>query len=1017
MKKAQMTVFLMVGFIMFVLVAIIFGSVAMMSRENLQKNADKVADALFDSTSVKTYIDTCVAQVSKSVFKEISESGGFIYNLTDKNNVSITDSIPFLDYYNEDGEQVKTAYALQRGTDDYGPYYPCPLFGSECGGPGTSFFNPSSPGIHFCNYSFSNSDKIQTCTYGQKAPLVLELTNTSLKHQLEEKISQGMKECVNISYFEELGFEMENVGEGEVKTEVVFGRDAITFNVDFPFVVSFSDSQSVKTSRFSYILDIDFKKMFDVLLFGSNSVFHKEYKNIDTDIMTYAESQIILNNLDYQIDQKVNINFKDDLYTITHGSVSIDGEPYQFIFAVGNRVPVLDLVDYALENPDCEIYVPPGTNVTIQPLAKDPDDDEELTFIYAFTGTTGWTQQESLLHKIVSEADDGSEINILVSDGQYNDSQIVRVCVDPYATLEYEPSVELLYPYEGFDVLYFDTVLQEKIPIITTEDPIKLQMGTGFRGKGTWTVGSCDEEVTSSCVIFPGWTDCSEGFSIPLYSESSDDISDYYEDCDVTPGAFDIYFEPEDEDTIIIPVNVTECVPHRDISGVAKENVFMETHSCCIDFKYAGSSFTAAEQEQLICGNPVGENLASTEANDVFIMMTVLQCHSDRGNVYDTNSVDGTQYFSTREIVDSDTLGGRRCMGCGEFMSFTNNITQLFDFSKRDIFQDTFESYFLKDADVAEDPYLCDPNYACVSSLSGTSRGKYDPGNVVSNPEKEPGRMKCQAACNYGRCDYAVNCICSRECGLPIANECDNKEIGALTGTCTDDPFGEDYYPDVCGDLCQISDIQDDIVFKCDSPLSDSDCVYCDTSCDGRRPGEELPTCEFGNTGVIDRCNEEGRVEDKLVNGKKQCVYNPGYSCLISPECDGVFVGEPIVRLDGTFQIEYGVQYYADTCNDECTIADSTTCSYQIGKNDISPLCNGYEVGEGFDYIGKPETKDAFCNKQCSFFSCGNFAYKGGALCEENPSSETCCYQAYDNVDLDVKCNIRNPINHDCDPE
>lgn len=1009
-----MTVFLMVGFIMFVLVAIIFGAVAMSNRENLQNRADKVANALFDSTSVKKYIDTCVAQVSKSAFKELSETGGFFYNLTDSNNNSLTDGIPFMDYFDDEGNEKKVAYLEYRGTDDFGPYYPCPLFGTECGGAGTSLFSTTSPGIHFCNYSFSNTAQLQTCTYGAKAPLVLELTNTSLKNQLETKISQGMNECVNISYFEKLGFEMKNVGEGDVKTTVLFGRDAITFNVDFPFVVSFSDKESVKTSTFTYILDLDFKKMFDTILFGSQSVLNKEYKDIDNDLMASAESQLVLNNLDYQIDKKLNANFKDDLYTITHNSFSIDGEPYQFTFAVANRVPVLDLIDYAPDNFNCEVFVPPETNVTIIPNAKDPDEDDVLTFSYQFSGTSGWERDGKKLYKKVTLDDDKSVITAIVSDGQYNDSQSIRVCVNESAVLDYRPSVELLYKYEGFDTLSFDSFLGKDIPVLSIEDPITLKMGSGFSGSGTWIVGSCEQRVSKPCVVFPGWTSCDDSFDIPIYDDTSADIATYFDDCDFHPGSTDIYFEPEDGDRITLPVNVTYCLPHKDLSGVAGNNTYLQTHSCCIDFMYAGSTRNAAEQEQLICGYPIGENLAAPESNDVYKKMSVLQCFSDRGNVYDTSEEGAVEFKVTREIADSSVPGGRRCLGCGVFLEPTENTTKLFDYSKQDSYEDTFESFFLKENDVARNPYICDPNYACVSSLSGTPRGKYNPENVVSNEDKEPGRMKCQAACNYGRCDYAVNCVCSSDCGLDIADICDGKEVGALTGTCTADPFGEDYFPEVCGNQCQVSDIENDIRFKCDSPLSDSDCVHCDVACDGKKPGEDLDSCTFGNEGVLDQCNNEGRVVDKVTNGKKQCVFNPEYSCNIAPECDGIFVGEPITKLEGTPQVSYGTLFLVDTCDQNCAISDSRVCSYQPGKNDISPVCDGKTIGEGFDYLGKPETTDAFCDTQCSFFSCGNFAYKGGDTCLENPSTSNCCYKAYENVDLDIKCNVRNPIDEEC---
>ncbi|MFW6230887.1 MAG: hypothetical protein ACOC32_02590 [Nanoarchaeota archaeon] len=1006
MKKGQMSAFLIVGFVMFLLVGIIFAAVFMSSRSEYQRKADSVAEALMDSKAVRTYIDNCVAQVSKDTFQELMLSGGFFPDLVA--NMSGR-SVAFMDFRDRtDLKQKKTAYLIYRGADDIDPNYPCPLFGNECGGPGTRY---TDDGVHFCNFSFSD-DQVQSCTFGDTAPLIMDLTEYSLKKQLEKKVAENMDQCINMSFFAQYaGYEFSDLSQGKVDADVTFGDTAVTFDVEIPLVIHLSEAESIRSSTSSYVLDTDFRRLYSTLFSGTRSVLHQEKTDLDSNMDAYMEEQLLLNNLDYTVEKRPNEFAKDDLYILEHDYFTINGYPFRFVFAVGNRMPVLDLIDYS-KRTDCEIAVTSGTEVVIEPEAKDPDEGDNITISYVVLedgGMDSWSFSDGVARKTVSASDKisgdmVSRLRVIASDGLLNDSQEVRVCVDDSMDLIYSPTVSLYHPYEGFELKEYNDTLDDQVPIISLEDPIRLKMGSGFSGKGEWQIGKCIQWVESNCVIFPGFQACDPD-NVPDIA----DVKNSMIDC-LSPGNQMIRFHPDEGNGAIdIPVKVVECLPHKDQSGSAGDNKYLKTHVCCQEsFTYQPAGTPADSRKELICGLPSSSSVWENASNDVIQKQFTAVCTGMRGNLYDEKG----GFTNEATLVIEDAVGSevRRCLGCGIFGETTINVTRKYDYEKRDRFEDTFESSYYQDNDPAASPYLCNEEYACVSSLDPSPRGRYDPTNLVSSHHTS-GPLKCRAACNYGLCDYAVDCVCTDECGEDVG-ACNGREPGSFAGTCGEAPLGEPYFPDVCDSYCGISDIQENITFRCDGALTGTDCTACDLACDKKKPGERLEVCnsEGTNTAVLDMCDNKGNVIDQERNGRMMCAHDKDASCTSSIECDGNYIGEFRRSLSGKVVTTAGSPLYADTCNENCMPDDSDTC-WKTDENDVETICHERVVGEGFDRIGSPKP-DAFCSGKCEYYSCGHFAYKGGARCLADPTIENCCYDSDDKEPLSEKCNVPNP-----DPE
>ena len=301
-----MSMFLLLGFFLIMFIVIVMAFAAQQARQADQERADRVASALLDSTTIRTYVESCVSSSANSALSELAFHGGFYPNITRPGNTTnMNREIDFMDY-TEGGENHTVAYLLKKSPYDEAPRYPCPLFGTDCGGPGIdSIRGEQDPGRHFCGFSLSNETQLAICNYGHRAPLSIYFTQNSIRNQLRYKVSENVAECIDGAFFTEtMEMDSANVSEEDVETSVTFARDTVSFSVNVPIVVRISDAESVSASTHSHTIDVDFMRMFENLISGSGpgTAVYDDWKDLDTNIEEKANSIITLEGLNYEID-------------------------------------------------------------------------------------------------------------------------------------------------------------------------------------------------------------------------------------------------------------------------------------------------------------------------------------------------------------------------------------------------------------------------------------------------------------------------------------------------------------------------------------------------------------------------------------------------------------------------------------------------------------------------------------------------------------------------------------------
>ena len=296
---------------------------------------------------------------------------------------------------------------------------------------------PSYPLL--CNRFGPNSFEFQGAKYSCET---YSIYNYSIQSMLREYIINQTKKCVNFDFFTR-NYKY-NITEGEITGDVLFGEDDVSIFLDYPITINVEGKPpTTKVKRFNKNIDIPFKKLHELASHimgyrGANSLFPEtESDNIFFNItnapydcrQNLTSHKISCIPLGLPTDIKIYHNYCDNYpslecdelnehYEFSHimkiiPNKTLDGKEFPFLFAVENRIPVLDLIDetivenatyskYLLSNyskfanttynksnrsynkHNFNIVVNVSEEIEIFPFGLDPD-DENVIFNYS-----GW---------------------------------------------------------------------------------------------------------------------------------------------------------------------------------------------------------------------------------------------------------------------------------------------------------------------------------------------------------------------------------------------------------------------------------------------------------------------------------------------------------------------------------------------------------------------------------------------------------------------------------------------------
>ncbi|MBU0614917.1 MAG: hypothetical protein KJ601_02390 [Nanoarchaeota archaeon] len=455
MKKSQITVFLILFIVMLILVGFLFYVRSKVTSAGVDKRVEKAYDDFMQRTSLTEYVQSCLELAAKGSILLAGKQGGWLYRDQVDSGLIFTGYGPSFLPLNISGTEYRAYYVSTKQYDGLSDFY--------VSTPGYPYSKnqslvPSIPaGTPALKVSktdgravvFSGTNKMPSlCDQSAKSPNVAtsEIVRRScdpatygtdnLQVRLNQYLVKSVNSCIDFSSFKaELGY---NITQGEIRSNVTFGEDDITFQLSYPLIISFKGKPPItKVSKFNYDLDVRFKKIFEVFW----HTVAEDKVNIFYNITNISELKTCCTfNISSMERDICNVSCSDGnisatrinqpcagmpscpasagysyVINITDFKSIVDGEPISFYFGLQNRRPALDLIDlkvtrdydyyhylddaygvdpYALYNPILEtdagliaqynLIVSRGDKIHIIPRGIDPDEDS-LTYTYS-----GW---------------------------------------------------------------------------------------------------------------------------------------------------------------------------------------------------------------------------------------------------------------------------------------------------------------------------------------------------------------------------------------------------------------------------------------------------------------------------------------------------------------------------------------------------------------------------------------------------------------------------------------------------
>ena len=330
-KRAQLSVFVMIGIVLFVAFIFLFSITYALSKGRLNSQIKQMASKKDIVDSLKTNLQSCLKSSADKGLLLIGKQAGFIFEEQGGNSKKTDVAFEEIDNKNR-------FYWLLKNSWDMPPGYP-------------QYEN----NLGFAQIPMLQKEDIPKEQQGFKPKYPF------IKDELAKYMQYDFKQCVNLSYFENEGMQIKEKG---FSLEITFADDGTNFYLNYPLDVTMESYTEQITKIPPYKSDIRFKRMYEIA---------KNLVNEDKTNLLFLFENDIVNGFRYNpLSPAVvvsKIPGKDyDMITVTDNKRKINDKPYQLVFLRQNRNPVLKYV------PDISVNI--SDTIDFQPFAFDPDEDD-----------------------------------------------------------------------------------------------------------------------------------------------------------------------------------------------------------------------------------------------------------------------------------------------------------------------------------------------------------------------------------------------------------------------------------------------------------------------------------------------------------------------------------------------------------------------------------------------------------------------------------------------------------------
>ncbi len=372
-KKAQITIFMIVGLVILFTFVFLFQLVNSVQKDRLTSEQEKVFTKVFKKEAMRIYVEDCLSDELEEALIILGQQGR-VWSDQPGGVKEFSENINGVE--NPPGSGNRLSYGLAKTQDlPYENAYPC--------------YNQTNSSPEFCQYKFPENSE----GFGE-----LDLKTSTIRNDLRRYLINKTADCIinytktNISNKAEVEIEELNLG-------LNIENDGININADFPLKFSLGTEEFFHLSQFDFFYPTQFKWLLESAVV--RPLFY-DWKYLD---FNYTENTLQQQTFDYASNSPECINgtckgslfydkysslgitmYKeenengDDIFIFSSPEVLNRPELYEFKVARQNRPPALDYInrsqcllagyDYLVIPDDEELG---DINITL--FALDPDED------------------------------------------------------------------------------------------------------------------------------------------------------------------------------------------------------------------------------------------------------------------------------------------------------------------------------------------------------------------------------------------------------------------------------------------------------------------------------------------------------------------------------------------------------------------------------------------------------------------------------------------------------------------
>ena len=534
-KKAQITIFMIVGVIILFTFIFLFQLVNSAQKEKLSSEQEKVFTKAFKKEAMRIYVEDCLSDELEEALIIIGKQGRV---WSDQPGGIKEFSANINGVENPPGSGNRLSYGLAKTQNlQYENSYPC--------------HNKTNSSPEFCQYKFPENDE----GFGE-----LDLKTSTIRNDLRRYLINRTVDCI-INYTKTNISNKADVEINELSLGLDIETDGININAEFPLKFSLGKEEFFHLSQFDFFYPTQFKWLLEAAVV--RPLFY-DWKYLD---FNYTEETLQQPTFNYASNspecvngtctgtlfydkysslgitmQKEENENGDDIFIFSSPEVINRPGFYEFKVARQNRPPALDYINrsqcLAADEPYDYLVIPDDEelgDINITLFALDPDEDN-VTFGYKFecdddygnlgapppSGSSfpGFTE-ESYLNLPKADLSDFPPskctlTSIVVDEHDEADWQETRILIDRPITLNI--SLQLPYPNVSSkftdyyfvsreDPIYINITWPQNSSVVSTTDTRVNLTYTHLEGVEdfSYSVPSLATVQGDSCINFP-WT-------------------------------------------------------------------------------------------------------------------------------------------------------------------------------------------------------------------------------------------------------------------------------------------------------------------------------------------------------------------------------------------------------------------------------------------------------------------------------------------------------------------------------